>query len=191
MGDAHLKPDHQDPNKREPTHLDHFPGPSLSLVVSGESRQGKLNINNLTRKPLMDPASLTLGLLGLVGGTLKAATVVRRKLKFFRHYSDEVKRVHKSLTLERHLYNNEIHLLLRSALGDDPDHAVEGLLENPMHDGWKDQSLEQSLRQALGRNHDIIKTVIEELGSTFQSLMLELERFEALTADQSEEVGHF
>ncbi|KAI3336422.1 hypothetical protein HD806DRAFT_5376 [Xylariaceae sp. AK1471] len=123
----------------------------------------------------MDPVSLTLGILPLVGGAIKAYGGLHKKLKCFCHYSREVRRARKQFDRQRQFFHNEIHLLIRPAVEDES--AVESMLDDPSHAIWESQELERSLKKHLGQNYGACLDVIEEIGSSNEELLGLMECF--------------
>ncbi|KAI1339013.1 hypothetical protein F5Y15DRAFT_89659 [Xylariaceae sp. FL0016] len=132
----------------------------------------------------MDPVSLTLAILPLVGGTCKAYGGLHRRLKGFCHYSREVRRARKQFDRQRHFFRNEVHLLVRAAFEDDA--TIESMLDNPSHDLWKSQELERSLKKHLEKNYDAFLEVIEDIGSLNEELAEFMECFHEIEQQRRE-----
>jgi len=129
----------------------------------------------------MDPVSITLGVLPLVGGAIKSYKAVHKKLKIFRHYSREVRQVQKQLERQSHFFVNEIHLLLRQALED--ERSIQLMIKHAHHPRWRSNALEAGMQAMLGEGYRVCQDVIEELGSTIESLQDALSCFDGLAAE--------
>jgi hypothetical protein len=117
----------------------------------------------------MDPVSLTLAILPLVAGAVKAYGKLHKKLKCFCHYSREVYRARKQFDRQRQFFHNEVHLLIRPAVEDES--AVELMLSDPSHATWASRELEDALKRHLGPNYNACLDVIEEISSSNKELL--------------------
>lgn len=134
----------------------------------------------------MEPLSLAFGVLPVVGEAVKTCRVVRRKLKLFRHYSRELRRVQKRVGRQSQVFSNEIHLLLRPSLQDDD--LVEVMLKDQDHPKWTRQDLEDGMRNSLGDNYTSCREIIEDIGSTLSSLQSVFDCFDQ-ALDKRDEVS--
>ena len=87
----------------------------------------------------MDPVSLTLGILPMVGNAVNVYKSVRAKFKIFCHYSAEVERIRKKFGAQRDYFLNEVELVLRLALQDQD--VIKDMIKDPAHDQWRAHSL--------------------------------------------------
>ncbi|KAK1494216.1 hypothetical protein CTAM01_09097 [Colletotrichum tamarilloi] len=129
----------------------------------------------------MDPFSLTLGLLPLVGGAIKACSVVRKKFKTFRHYSREVRRIQKQVDRQLNFFTNEIHLLLRRTVEN--EETIASMLENENTQQWHSSQIEEEMRKALDKDYDVCQGVIEDIVGAAQSFQDDFRCFDGLTAE--------
>jgi hypothetical protein len=134
----------------------------------------------------MEPVSLALGVLPVVGGAVKMCKVVRKKLKVFRHYSRELRRVQKRVGRQSQVFTNEVHLLLRPSLRDED--IVELMLKDENHPKWTSQELEDGMRRSLGDNYSSCREIIEEIGTTLAGLQSVFDCFDQIL-DQCDEVS--
>ncbi|KAI0385073.1 hypothetical protein F5Y04DRAFT_204856 [Hypomontagnella monticulosa] len=130
----------------------------------------------------MDPLSITLAVLPLVGGALGAYGVIQKKFKIFSHYSREVRRMRKQLDRQQHFFLNETHLLLRPAV--DNEGLLECMLNDTDHANWHGKELERGLRDHLGKSYDACQEIIEEIAETIEELREELRCFEELSSQR-------
>ncbi|KAI0554263.1 hypothetical protein F4679DRAFT_527699 [Xylaria curta] len=117
----------------------------------------------------MDPISLTLAILPLAGGTIMVYGELHKKFKAFCHYSREVSRARKRFDRQQQFFRNEIHLLIRHVLKDEC--AIETMLDNPGHNKWKSQELEDALKEHLRQNYSTYLDAIEEISSSNEELV--------------------
>lgn len=126
----------------------------------------------------MDPFSVTLGVLQLTGTALKISSLIYKKVKIFRNYSREVKRVLKGVDRQRQNFIHEIHLFLRQAHQNEDD--IEQMLDDAEHPQWRSRELSIGLDAAFGKSLDICRGIIEEIESTLRNLQDELGCFDEI-----------
>lgn len=130
----------------------------------------------------MDPVSLTLGIVPLLGGSLKVYKSTYSKLKTFRHYSREVDRVRKHFDRQRQFFLNEVHLVLRLVLDDEC--LVQDMIEDGTHEKWKSRSLDDDMVDRLGDNTRSLKEIIEDIQVIITDLQKGLECFNCLDEER-------
>lgn len=130
----------------------------------------------------MDPVSLALGIVPLLGGSLKVYKSTYSKLKTFRHYSREVDRVRKHFDRQRQFFLNEVHLVLRLVLDDEA--LVQDMVEDGTHKKWKSRSLETDMVDRLGDNIRSLKEIIEDIQVVINDLQKGLECFNCLDEER-------
>ncbi|KAI0856731.1 hypothetical protein F4860DRAFT_491810 [Xylaria cubensis] len=130
----------------------------------------------------MDPISLTLAILPLAGGTIKVYGGLHKKFKTFCHYSREVSRARKRFDRQQQFFRNEIHLLIRHVLKDEC--AIQTMLDNPSHNKWESQELEDGLKEHLGQNYGICLDTIEEISSSNEELVEIMECFNSIESQR-------
>ncbi|KAI1056420.1 hypothetical protein LB507_001650, partial [Fusarium sp. FIESC RH6] len=135
----------------------------------------------------MEPVSLALGVLPIVGGVVKTCKVVRKKLKIFRHYSRELRRVQRRVSRQSQVFTNEVHLLLRPCLHDED--VVELMLKDESHPKWASKELEDGMRRSLGESYSSCRELIEDIGSTMTDLQSVFDCFDQIL-DQCDENEH-
>lgn len=132
----------------------------------------------------MDPASLSLGILPLVAGAIKAYSGLKKNLEVFRHYSRELRRMRQRLDLERKLFLNETSILVLSALDD---HSLATLmLENPDHDEWKSAAVEHCFRKLLDCSYDEYFDTITNISEAIGEIQTELACFNLFEKERHE-----
>lgn len=131
-------------------------------------------------------AELALGALGvvpLIGFTIKSYQALAVKAKTFRHCSSNVLRLYKKLRVQRRIFENECQLLLRECREDEVD--VEGMLANPGHEGWLDHEVQSNnVRQSLKRNYDELIDLVRDIAEALRQLEESLGCFEAVKSSQ-------
>lgn len=132
----------------------------------------------------MEPVSLAFGVLPVFGGAVKTCKVICKKLKIFRHYSREIRRIQKRVGLKSQVFANEIHLLLRRSLQDED--IVELMLKDEHHPKWSSQELENETRRSLGDSYSSYEHIIEEIGSTMDTIQSIFDCFDQIL-DQCDE----
>lgn len=132
----------------------------------------------------MEPVGLALGIIPLVGGSLKVYKSTYSRLKTFRHYSREVDRVRKNFDRQRHFFLNEVHLVLRLVLEDES--LVQDMIDDGAHKKWKSSSLEDSMADRLGNNAQSLKDIIEDIGTIIGDVEKGLECFSGLDKERLE-----
>ncbi|KAK3988278.1 hypothetical protein QBC44DRAFT_105218 [Cladorrhinum sp. PSN332] len=127
---------------------------------------------------MADPLSITLGVIPLVGVVCKSYAAVHKKFSTFSHYSSTVARFQKQLKLQRRIFENEIHLLLRLAIHD--DFAIKLMRTDQNHENWADDELDQDLRDQLGDNCQPCLDIIQEVERGLTNLQEKLGVFDQL-----------
>lgn len=159
---------------------------NLTIVHSSPERIPFLFQTFVATEIRMEPASLVLGVLPVLGGAIKACRLIHKKLKTFRHYSRELRRIQKQIERQWHFFTNEIHLLLRPVIDD--EFIVEGMLSDARHQQWASRKLEGAMRESLGKNYEACRDVIEEFRTIIESLHGLFQCFDELTS-QCKRVG--
>lgn len=134
----------------------------------------------------MEPVSLAFGVLPVVGGAVKTCKAIRKKLKIFRHYSRELRRVQKRVSGQSVVFTNEVHLLLEPCLHDED--VVELMMKDENHPKWASKELEDGMRRSLGRSYSSCCDLIEDIGSTMTDLQSVFDCFDQIL-DQCDEVS--
>ncbi|KAH8911086.1 hypothetical protein BR93DRAFT_975133 [Coniochaeta sp. PMI_546] len=138
---------------------------------------------------MADPVSLTLGLAPIAGGMFKSYQIVYRKMKVFGRADREVDRLRKGLGRQRHVFVNEMHLLLRLVVDDEEE--IEAMVSDANHECWTSPDLDKLLRLRLARSYESFHGIVEDIGISMEYILKELERFEGLdqsTQDESSKV---
>ncbi|KAL8383144.1 hypothetical protein RB595_006754 [Gaeumannomyces hyphopodioides] len=135
----------------------------------------------------MDPLSITTGVLGLLGTCIKVYTTVGEKLKIFRHYSQEVKRIRTTYRCQVRIFRNEIHHLLRNACPG-YEATIKEMLDDAGHPEWQSRLLQEQIELALGKAEEgLLKDVIEQIRASLSELQDDLGCFDSLMAGQYKE----
>ena len=129
----------------------------------------------------MDPVSLSLAIAPLCLSAVVGAKYARKKLRLLRGYKDkQASRLRKRLKTQISLFLDECQLLLQ----DVDDHAAE-LLEDPSSTEWSSADLDNRLRKHLGKKHDEVKEVIEQIKTLIKSIDYELSVLDQDHSDRS------
>ncbi|KAL7807032.1 hypothetical protein V8C44DRAFT_338179 [Trichoderma aethiopicum] len=130
----------------------------------------------------MDPVSLTLGILPMVGNAVNVYKSVRAKFKVFCHYSAEVERIRKKFGAQRDYFLNEVELVLRLVLQDQD--VIKDMMKDPAHDHWKATSLERKLEAVLGRNMTSLTDIVNDITASMAALQKAFQCFTPLEEEQ-------
>lgn len=132
----------------------------------------------------MEPVSLALGILPVIGASIGAYKATVSKLKTFCHYSREVKRLRQRFDLQRVVFLNEAELLLSDTLRD---HALaKSMVDGEGQSRWGDSDLEAGVREHMGRSWESFKDVMEEIETTMMEFQDGLNCFKQLEAERQE-----
>jgi len=134
----------------------------------------------------MEPVSLTLGIVPILGGSVKLYKSTYSKLKTARHFSREVDRIRRQFERQKHFFLNEIRLLLRLAL--DNESLIQEMVEDGAHEKWQSPRLNRALRDRLGDNCSVLEEIAEDVTKTINNTEEGLECFDWLESVR-EEVG--
>ncbi|KAF5974208.1 hypothetical protein FCOIX_8414 [Fusarium coicis] len=126
----------------------------------------------------MEPVSLALGIIPIVGGSLKAYKSIHSKLKTFRHYSREVDRVRKYFDRQRQFFLNEVHFVLRMALDDEV--LVQEMVADGAHSEWHSHRLESAIVESFGDNSGALMEIFEDVRTIINDVQMALECFSCL-----------
>lgn len=132
----------------------------------------------------MEPVSLALGILPVIGGSISAYKATVSKLKIFCYYSREVKRLRQRFDLQRVIFLNEAELLLSDVLRDKA--LAKSLVDGEGQSRWDDSELETRVRDHMGRSLDSFKDVMEEIETTMKEFQDGLSCFRQLEAEKQE-----
>lgn len=132
-------------------------------------------------------AELALGALGvvpLIGFTIKSYQALYTTVKTFRHCSSNVERLRKKLRSQRCIFENGCQLLLRECLQDDAD--VEGMMGDLKHDGWLDHAVQtDAMKRRLKHNFDTIMELVQDICEAIRRIQTSMKPFEAVVPEQA------
>ncbi|KAF5575531.1 hypothetical protein FPCIR_13107 [Fusarium pseudocircinatum] len=126
----------------------------------------------------MEPVSLALGIIPIVGGSLKVYKSIYSKLRTFRHYSREVDRVRKHFDRQRQFFLNEVHFVLRLALDDEV--LVKAMVADGTHLEWHSHRLESAIVESFGDNSRALMEIVEDVRTIINDVKMALECFSCL-----------
>ncbi len=130
----------------------------------------------------MDPVSLTLGILPLVGSAIIVYKNVRAKFRTFRHYSTEVERIRKLFGGQRDYFLNEVELVLRLVLEDQT--LARDMMKDPEHAQWQAPSLTKKLEARLERNLASLEDIVEDIYKAITKIQKSFQCFVPLEEEQ-------
>jgi hypothetical protein len=126
----------------------------------------------------MEPVSLALGIVPILGGSLKLYKSAHSKLKTARHFSREVDRIRRQFERQKQFFLNEIRLLLQLVLDDES--LVQEMVNDGAHDKWHSIRLDTSLRNRLAENCTVLEEIAEDVTNAINDAEAELECFDYL-----------
>jgi hypothetical protein len=126
---------------------------------------------------MADPLSIAFGVIPLVGVACKSYATVHKKISTFAHYSNTVARFKKQLKLQRRVFENEVHLLLRSAIHDDA--TIRQMRADLDHENWSDDKLDQEFSDRLGENYQPCLDIVEAVDAGLEKLQQKLGTFDS------------
>lgn len=130
-------------------------------------------------------AELVLGVLGvvpLIGFTVKSYQELWSKAKTFRNCSAAVQRLHKKLTIQRRVFQNECHLLLRECIQDDA--VVGAMMSDENHQNWGKEELNNKFRMAFKQNYEECIELVHDIGGAIFQIQDELDCFKVVQSHQ-------
>ncbi|KFA79320.1 hypothetical protein S40288_03571 [Stachybotrys chartarum IBT 40288] len=130
-------------------------------------------------------AELVLGVLGvvpLIGFTIKSYQELWSKAKTFRHCSAAVQRLHKKLTIQRRVFENECHLLLRVCIQDDG--VVGAMMLDDNHQNWDNEELNNKFRMAFKQNYEELIELVHDISGSIFQIQDELDCFKVIQSHQ-------
>lgn len=134
----------------------------------------------------MEPVSLTLGIVPILGGSVKLYKSAHSKLKIARHFSREVDRIRRQFDRQKQFFLNEMRLLLRLVLDDES--LIQEMVDDGAHEKWQSPFLNRALRDRLGDNCSVLEEVAEDVTKTINDAEEGLKCFDWLEAVR-EKVG--
>ncbi|RNJ56426.1 hypothetical protein D7B24_007262 [Verticillium nonalfalfae] len=123
-------------------------------------------------------AELALGIVPLVGLVITSYKAVAINLKTYRHYSKKIKRFQVALSVQRSVFENECHLLLRLVLPNDD--AIDKMMADPGHERWTDPGLDDAIARWLGKNLEAYKGSVEACHEALCELEEQLRGFDVV-----------
>ncbi|KAF3012347.1 hypothetical protein E8E14_005597 [Neopestalotiopsis sp. 37M] len=121
----------------------------------------------------MEPASLVLGIPPLVAGAIKGYGSVKKNLDIFKHHSRELKRMQKSLNIERDVFLRETETMVLVVVDDYT--LVASMLEDPEHPQWRSVAVDRTLKEVLGRSYDEYCETIKTISTAIQEIQTEFD----------------
>ncbi|KAH8702245.1 hypothetical protein BGW36DRAFT_290100 [Talaromyces proteolyticus] len=134
---------------------------------------------------MTDPVSLVLGITPLVVGAINVYSTIHAKFKTYRKYSREILRLNRQLEIQRRVFLNECHFLLRLVVTD--ERTIWAMLSNTRHDEWASRSIDQQWRRYLDENYDTCLKIVEEINEKLEELGVKFNHFDSISAQLPEE----
>ena len=127
----------------------------------------------------MEVAGVVLGVVPIVVEAIKAWKAIHRKLRIFRHYAREVKRIYDKVRVQNCIFDNELEALLIAA-GLRAD-LVQDMLADPGHSGWHDASNTDRIAIQLGKDEEVYLDLVQNVSASLSKIGSELRAFDRLT----------
>lgn len=116
----------------------------------------------------IEAASLALAVLPLLVNQLEAYVRGIEKIKLLRHYRSQFAQYSVKLGAQRVILLDTLEQVLKGVVKDND--KVSKLLLDPRGQGWKDLSLQERLRNKLGRSYDPFVGIMTELSGLLNRL---------------------
>jgi hypothetical protein len=131
---------------------------------------------------MAEAASLFLGVLPVVIEAVKSYQTVREKIRVFRHYSREVKRVQKEFRVREQMFLNECRLLLQLVVDE---RKTAAMIKDAHHELWKDEGLDVQLMWCLSGSYESCKDLIEIMLATVEEIENDLKCFDVISEQKT------
>lgn len=103
-------------------------------------------------------AGLVFGIVPIVVEILKSFSVAKGRLRSVAQHAQVVYNVQLRYRVAATNFGNDCQLLLRSII-EDPRELAQ-MIDDPIHSAWEDPSLDERLRQFLGRDSEVFEKVV-------------------------------
>lgn len=136
-------------------------------------------------------AELVLGALGvvpLIGFTIKSYDALYTTVKTFRDCDRNVQRLSKRLRGQRCIFRNECLLLLRRCLVDDGSIDIDGMMADPAHGDWLNHELattkEEEMKRSLMDSYQECIELVHDIHEAIKRLQSSMAPFERAVSEQ-------
>jgi hypothetical protein len=120
----------------------------------------------------MDPLSITLGVLSLLGTAIKSISLIHDQIKICRSFCREINRIEISWRMQCYRFDDEVGRLVRVVVRDSD--TVYMMLRDPTHSNWSNETFARTLHRALGDSFEIWQNtagVIKEQLEHFEGML--------------------
>ncbi|KAI8631337.1 hypothetical protein F5Y19DRAFT_27279 [Xylariaceae sp. FL1651] len=124
----------------------------------------------------MEPVSLAVGLIPLIGAAVTGYRSTRKKLKSFCRYSRGVQRIREQLLVQQTIFLNETRLFLRLIVDNDID--ARELLRNLETNDDVAVELEDEWEKCLSNSYEACRLVYTSIATANNKLQRQLDPFE-------------
>src|SRR5687767_7950093 len=125
---------------------------------------------------MADPVSITLGVIPLVGGAVRAYSAAHKKFRSFSRYSSSVRRIRERLEVQKQIFLNETRLFLRLVVDD--DFEAQSMLRKADDAMWTSSKLEDTLRDRLAGSCSACRVAFTSISTTIAGLQQQLDLFD-------------
>ncbi|KXJ93852.1 hypothetical protein Micbo1qcDRAFT_220479 [Microdochium bolleyi] len=126
----------------------------------------------------MEVAGLAVGVLPVLGVTVKAYKSVRSK--GLGHFPREIRLLRGSLSRQYYIFLQESHLLMRAAIHD--EERTQRMIHDLDHEDWYCEELETALRQLLKNGYEVYLSAVKEVRAAITDLEAGLSEYERLSS---------
>lgn len=123
---------------------------------------------------MADPISITLGVLPLIGGALKAYRSAHATIVLLRNSAKEIERLIGRLELEELKFKSGCELLLHAVFQNG------SMLDTYKDDAWNDLFLESKMKGRLQRHYSGCQTIVHDIKRALERLNVDLEYFKVI-----------
>jgi len=109
----------------------------------------------------IEVAGLAIGIVPIVVEILKSYSIAKDRLKTFARYTQVALEVQLRYRIAAGNFSNDCQLLLKAAVKD--AHELSDMVQNPKHTGWQDHSLEDTFRQFLDRDYQLLEEIVVKI----------------------------
>lgn len=130
----------------------------------------------------MEIAGVALGVAPILVEVIKSWRMICVKINVFRHYSREVKRVFRKVSVQRAIFDTELEtLLVNSGI---PRSEAQSMLADNSHPRWMDPC--GGLVHCLGKDTETFQELIESIAQALQEMQGELKAFDSVVQQMTQ-----
>ena len=128
---------------------------------------------------MAEAAGFVLGAIPILIEVIKAYNSTYNTLHSMRHYSREVERIRKQYERQKQFFENECHLLLKSALPASSK-DTDAMVDNLEHRLWTENSLIRKVDALLKNNRKLGIDIASDIRATLEDVKSHLRCFDVV-----------